>query len=296
MSRHRRRLTRLWGLLGALWLMGAASLNLATSPPPPGSRLPVVRLGPGRLSSGVRLPVQTTPLPRFTNLAFSSEQVGVAPTEADGLMQFPFGTRTLSVSFTYDWLPVNQPWRAEWLHNGAPLTAGEFVGDGSLWSSATVSLGDANDDALEAGDYALRLTFNGGAVAELPFRVAPPSRYTGRWIEVDLTQQVLEAKDGDVVLLRTLVSSGAWGLETPVGEYRIYTKLWAQDMRGPGYFVPGVPRVNYFYADYAIHGVTWHDGFGSPRSHGCVGVPYYDGTSDWLYRWASIGTPVSVHY
>ncbi len=65
---------------------------------------------------------------------------------------------------------------------------------------------------------------------------------------------------------------------------------------GSRYFQPDVPYVNYFYADYAVHGNYWRPSsyFGNINSsHGCIGVSVGDGA--WIYDWASIGTPVIVH-
>jgi lipoprotein-anchoring transpeptidase ErfK/SrfK len=50
----------------------------------------------------------------------------------------------------------------------------------------------------------------------------------------------------------------------------------------------------YFAGANAIHGTYWHNNFGRPMSHGCVNMRIPE--AKWLYNWASIGTPVSVHY
>ena len=63
---------------------------------------------------------------------------------------------------------------------------------------------------------------------------------------------------------------------------------------GFDYVTPGVPHVQYFYGDFAIHGAYWHDNFGTPVSHGCVNVTPAD--AEWLYNWMSYGTLVNVHY
>ena len=62
-----------------------------------------------------------------------------------------------------------------------------------------------------------------------------------------------------------------------------------------GYNIYDVPWVMYFAAGgYAIHGVYWHNNFGVPMSHGCVGLPV--GAAAYIYSWAPIGTMVSIHY
>jgi lipoprotein-anchoring transpeptidase ErfK/SrfK len=65
-------------------------------------------------------------------------------------------------------------------------------------------------------------------------------------------------------------------------------------MTGPGYNLPNVPWVMYFAGANAIHGAYWHNNFGRPMSHGCVNMRISE--AQWLYNWASIGTPVVVHY
>ena len=70
-------------------------------------------------------------------------------------------------------------------------------------------------------------------------------------------------------------------------------------MRGPGYDLPGVPYVMYFYGGgiaksrgYGIHGTYWHNNFGHPMSHGCVNMPTAE--AEWAYYWSDYGTPVIV--
>jgi lipoprotein-anchoring transpeptidase ErfK/SrfK len=65
-------------------------------------------------------------------------------------------------------------------------------------------------------------------------------------------------------------------------------------MSGPGYYLPAVPYVMYFYKDYGIHGTYWHNNFGTPMSHGCVNMSIPD--SEWVYNFSSVGTVVNVHY
>ncbi len=77
------------------------------------------------------------------------------------------------------------------------------------------------------------------------------------------------------------------------GLFHVYVKYRYANMTGPGYNLPNVPYVMYFYKDYGLHGTYWHNNFGHPMSHGCVNFRTED--AGWLYNWASVGTPVSVH-
>ena len=115
-----------------------------------------------------------------------------------------------------------------------------------------------------------------------------------RWIDVDLTNQMVYAYEGDVVVNSFLVSTGTWMTPTVTGEYKIYVKYRSASMSGPGYFLPDVPYVMYFYKGYGLHGTYWHSNFGTPMSHGCVNLRTDE--AGWLFGWASVGTVVNVHY
>jgi len=116
----------------------------------------------------------------------------------------------------------------------------------------------------------------------------------GRRFVVDLSEQMLYAYEGDTMVRSTLVSTGLPQWPTVTGTYYIYLKYRSQRMRGPGYDLPNVPYVMYFYKGYGLHGTYWHNNFGSPMSHGCVNMPTSE--AEWAFNWASIGTPVTVQY
>ena len=65
-------------------------------------------------------------------------------------------------------------------------------------------------------------------------------------------------------------------------------------MSGPGYYLPDVPYVMYFYQSYGLHGTYWHSNFGQPMSHGCVNLPTPE--AEWFFNWAEVGTPVHVQW
>ncbi len=115
----------------------------------------------------------------------------------------------------------------------------------------------------------------------------------GKWIDVNLSKQRLTAYEGNTAVYSTLVSTGTPAHPTVVGTFAVRTKIKSQAMSGPGYYLPNVPNVMYFYAGYAIHGAYWHNNFGRTMSHGCVNLPL--GAAAWMFNWASVGTPVVVH-
>jgi lipoprotein-anchoring transpeptidase ErfK/SrfK len=132
----------------------------------------------------------------------------------------------------------------------------------------------------------------------VPTYAAPKERIASgngeRWIDVDLTNQRVYAYEGDTVVNSFIVSTGTWLTPTVTGKYSIYVKIRSGNMHGPGYFLPDVPYIMYFYKGYGLHGTYWHNNFGTPMSHGCVNLRTDE--AGWLFNWASVGTVVNVHY
>ena len=121
----------------------------------------------------------------------------------------------------------------------------------------------------------------------------PPSTGGVRWIDVDLSSQRVFAFEGDTLLRTFVVSTGTSAHPTVVGRFRVYVKYRYDDMAGPGYYLPNVPYVMYFYQGYSLHGTYWHNNFGHPMSHGCVNMRTSE--AGWLFDFASVGTLVNVH-
>jgi len=117
-----------------------------------------------------------------------------------------------------------------------------------------------------------------------PRREMPKWAKDGRlWIEVSLLKQTLVAYRGAEPIFATLVSTGKDGLgdpetthSTPQGVFLIHTKHVTSTMSGEAaddeYDLRDVPYVQYFKDGYAFHAAFWHDGFGDPRSHGCINL------------------------
>ncbi len=124
-----------------------------------------------------------------------------------------------------------------------------------------------------------------------------------RWIDVDLSTQLLVAYEGAHPVYTTLVSTGRKGteeepFETPTGRWRVYSKQVTSNMDGStasdgNYAIQDVPWVMYFEGSYALHGAFWHRSFGHVRSHGCVNL----GPSDarWLFNWTTPFLPEGWH-
>lgn len=124
--------------------------------------------------------------------------------------------------------------------------------------------------------------------------IAYLKRSRQKWIEIDLTWQRLIAWEGRSQVHAVIVSTGKEETPTPTGVFSIYAKLPEAQMEGEDYNIPDVPYVMYYDGSYGIHGAYWHNDFGIPISHGCTNVAVDH--AEWLYHWASVGTPVVVHY
>ncbi|MFN8447955.1 MAG: LysM peptidoglycan-binding domain-containing protein [Anaerolineae bacterium] len=153
-----------------------------------------------------------------------------------------------------------------------------------------------NADYVEAG---AELLIPGGTIldnADYSFvsaPAAPPARLgVGKEIIVDLSDQRTYAYEDGKLVRNVLSSTGLPGTPTVRGAYKVQRKYVAQTMTGPGYYLPDVPYIMYFYAGYALHGTYWHNNFGQPMSHGCVNLPTSE--AEWFYNWTEIGTPVYV--
>ncbi len=109
-----------------------------------------------------------------------------------------------------------------------------------------------------------------------------------KWIYADLYEQTICAYEGDKMVYATLISSGVRDYETVQGQYRIWIKARSAKMSGGEkegtiYFLEDVPYQMYFLNNYAIHGVYWHDRFGTRQSHGCLNVSLND--ARWFFYW-----------
>jgi lipoprotein-anchoring transpeptidase ErfK/SrfK len=122
----------------------------------------------------------------------------------------------------------------------------------------------------------------------------PPVASSENWVDVNLSKQTAYAYRGHKLVRSFLVSTGTWLHPTVTGEYHVYVKYRYADMSGPGYYLPNVPYVMYFYQGYGLHGTYWHNNFGTPMSHGCINFSIPD--AGWLFDFADVGTLVNIHY
>jgi len=126
-----------------------------------------------------------------------------------------------------------------------------------------------------------------------PVGAPTPTITVGKQIIVDLSDSRIYAYQDGVLVRSVLVSTGLPATPTVQGNFTIQRRVRSQTMSGPGYNLPNVEWVLYFYQGYAIHGTYWHNNFGQPMSHGCVNLP--NDEARWFYEnFGDIGTPVLV--
>jgi hypothetical protein len=137
---------------------------------------------------------------------------------------------------------------------------------------------------------------------------APPPKDVApgeKWIDVNLSTQMLTAYEGEKPVFVTIVSSGKHDDEdkakdhrTVQGSFRIFEKHIAATMEadtatdGP-YKIEDVPWIMYFEGSYALHGAFWHASFGRERSHGCVNMQPIDAKT--LFAWTGPTVPPGWH-
>ncbi|HVU12917.1 MAG TPA: LysM peptidoglycan-binding domain-containing protein [Phototrophicaceae bacterium] len=171
---------------------------------------------------------------------------------------------------------------------------------GQLYGISWLQIAQANNiydaDGVQAGQ---ELSIPGGSVIPgaaysfISAPAAPPARIgKGKEIIVDLSDQRTYAYQDGKLIRNVLSATGLPDSPTVTGSFKVQRKYIAQTMTGPGYYLPDVPYVMYFYAGYALHGTYWHNNFGHQMSHGCVNLPTPEAA--WFYSWTEIGTPVYV--
>ncbi len=171
---------------------------------------------------------------------------------------------------------------------------------GISWTIIAQANGINNPNHIEAGQTLIIPTGStptdlAGTSPAASYAPAAPTIYSGKQVIVDLSDSRVYAYQDGVLLRDVLVSTGLPATPTVVGDFNVYVKYTSQTMSGPGYYLPGVPYVMYFYQGYALHGTYWHSNWGNPMSHGCVNMPTPE--AEWFFNnFVDVGTPVRVQY
>lgn len=203
----------------------------------------------------------------------------------------------LSVANQLDIAPVNKKVNVE---NGVSKVTQEGVDGTAINQDEAVT---AILVGMKTGQpVTVRLTSR-----SIPFKTVTTNLVTldySRYVEVNLSKQHLWVWQDHAVIYETPITSGATGagLGTVQGLFSIYYKTTNTRLRGYQYGYDYDVAVKYwmpFYQGYGLHDASWRNGkFGGSDyyyggSHGCVNLP--DAAAEFVYNWATVGTPVWVH-
>ena len=118
-------------------------------------------------------------------------------------------------------------------------------------------------------------------------------------IQIDLSEQKLYLFENEEQRGEFLVSTGKPGMDTPVGEFKIYEKRERAWSRMAGLWMPYWMMIEP-NKGIGIHELPeWPNGYkegvdhlGTPVSHGCIRLGI--GVAEEVYGWAEVGTRVEV--
>lgn len=137
-----------------------------------------------------------------------------------------------------------------------------------------------------------------------------------RVVVVSLREQVARMYDNGKLVKTLSVTTGAPDLPSIPGMHCVLDKQTNTVFKSPdpptspNYYQPTPIHfaMYYSYYGYELHDAWWRSWFGkysnlphydpssfNGGSHGCINFNYYNGDSEWLYNWVSIGTPVIVY-
>ncbi len=130
----------------------------------------------------------------------------------------------------------------------------------------------------------------------------PPRNALGaggaKWIDVNLSQQVVVAYQGDKSVHLAPTTSGRPGWETPTGTFHIQRRVENETMIGstllrldtfeiPDYHLENVKWTQYFTGS----GAALHTNYWRP---GCLGM--IEQHAKWFWDWTTVGTPLLIHF
>ena len=123
---------------------------------------------------------------------------------------------------------------------------------------------------------------------------------SGKYIDINLAQQILCAFENGEIIDCHLVSTGKRGMETPQGQFSLRNKASRVWSKKYGLFMP------YWMAvasdgSFGIHELPeWPGGYkeganhlGTPVSHGCIRLGV--GSAKTIYDWAEVGTAIIIY-
>lgn len=182
---------------------------------------------------------------------------------------------------------------------GAGVTGGPhlriFNGYGQLLNESFVFTAD-----FRGGVQSVVGNFNqskpGPEILSVPSYIPVGRQDLKKYIEIDLSADKLSYYEQGLLMGRYLVSLGKRGSDTPKGDFLILNQalkvwspygLWMPYWLGLGRF--GIHELPIWPSGYR----EGADHLGQKVSHGCIRLGI--GPAEKLYRWAEIGTPVTIH-
>ncbi|MDD3190692.1 MAG: L,D-transpeptidase [Candidatus Pacebacteria bacterium] len=120
----------------------------------------------------------------------------------------------------------------------------------------------------------------------------------GKYIDISISNQVMTIFEDGFKVNEFLISTGRYGMSTPLGEFSVKSKEvnhWSNRYK------LWMPYSMNFYGPYFIHELPyWPNGYhegeehlGTKVSHGCIRLGI--GPARYVFDWAEIGTPIYVH-
>ncbi|QQS20803.1 MAG: L,D-transpeptidase [Candidatus Moraniibacteriota bacterium] len=140
---------------------------------------------------------------------------------------------------------------------------------------------------------------------DFPTRLTQAKRYTtplfstGKYIDINLSSQVMVLFEEGQALDSFLVSSGKRGMDTPKGEFSIHNKALRPWSKAYSLYMPYWMAIT-SDGKFGLHELPeWPGGYkeganhlGTPVSHGCVRLGV--GNAKRVYEWADVGTRVVI--
>ncbi|HEX2986893.1 MAG TPA: L,D-transpeptidase family protein [Chloroflexota bacterium] len=193
----------------------------------------------------------------------------------------------------------------------APAASAPVVDVLDAGTPVTVATWVSGDEVQPTNNTWAKLTSGGYVYSALIHKdqpkAAPPvpggPQYQGKWLDANLTQQVITAYVGSTPVHVAVMSSGRPDYPTPIGSFSVLRRVANETMDSTSvpwvrdhYRLENVLFTQYFTSmGAAIHEAWWKtpDSFGIPTSHACIGLPFDE--AQWFWNWATEGTPVYVH-
>ena len=127
-----------------------------------------------------------------------------------------------------------------------------------------------------------------------------PRIKTGRYLDIDLSNQNLYIFEDGRELGAYKISSGLRGMNTPTGDFEVIGKARRPWSVKYGLFMPWF--IQFTYDGHGIHELPeWPSGYkegsnhlGIPVSHGCVRLGI--GPAQKVYEFVDVNTPIVIHY